>query len=262
MTGFEEDLRRPHPRRSTRTCRSGASSARSPTPPSVVETARAVPGVASAEPLRLRPAHAVARRSTSPACWCRGIPPERARPIRRPRRRACASASIADLDRTFAVPLARAAAPPCSCPASSSAPSWRAKLRRARRRRGQRRRGGRRHAPACRACGSFVVVGEVRLRHARVRQRPRLRLASPTRSGSTAWQRLVTGIEVKVRRPLPGRSRSPRSIAGTLGSGYRVRDWMEANQNLFAALTAAEDGVLRSSCCSSCWSPRSPCWRR
>lgn len=46
----------------------------------------------------------------------------------------------------------------------------------------------------------------------------------------------VTGIEVKVD-DLYVADRIAERISATIGSGYRVRDWMEANQNLFAALT-------------------------
>lgn len=46
----------------------------------------------------------------------------------------------------------------------------------------------------------------------------------------------VTGIEVKVS-DLYHADATARQIAAALGSGYRVRDWMEANHNLFSALT-------------------------
>src|SRR5262245_41282442 len=46
----------------------------------------------------------------------------------------------------------------------------------------------------------------------------------------------VTGIEVKVA-DLYHADRIAGQIQAALGSGYRVRDWMEANQNLFSALT-------------------------
>lgn len=45
----------------------------------------------------------------------------------------------------------------------------------------------------------------------------------------------VTGIEVKVT-DLYGADAIGRQISGALGSGFRVRDWMEANHNLFSAL--------------------------
>jgi lipoprotein-releasing system permease protein len=45
----------------------------------------------------------------------------------------------------------------------------------------------------------------------------------------------VTGVEVKVT-DLYAADEIARRIAATLGSGYRVRDWMEANHNLFSAL--------------------------
>jgi lipoprotein-releasing system permease protein len=45
----------------------------------------------------------------------------------------------------------------------------------------------------------------------------------------------VTGVEVKVA-DLYVADRIARQISAALGSGYRVRDWMEANQNLFSAL--------------------------
>jgi lipoprotein-releasing system permease protein len=46
----------------------------------------------------------------------------------------------------------------------------------------------------------------------------------------------VTGIEVKVT-DLYHADAIARQIAAALGAGYRVRDWMEANHNLFSALT-------------------------
>ena len=46
----------------------------------------------------------------------------------------------------------------------------------------------------------------------------------------------VTGIEIKVR-DLYQANHVAEQLAGTLGIGYRVRDWMAANKNLFAALT-------------------------
>jgi lipoprotein-releasing system permease protein len=46
----------------------------------------------------------------------------------------------------------------------------------------------------------------------------------------------VTGIEVKVA-DLYQADAVGRAIGASLGPGYRVRDWMEANHNLFAALT-------------------------
>ena len=45
----------------------------------------------------------------------------------------------------------------------------------------------------------------------------------------------VTGVEVKVT-DLYAADEIARRIGATLGSGYRVRDWMEANHNLFSAL--------------------------
>jgi lipoprotein-releasing system permease protein len=45
----------------------------------------------------------------------------------------------------------------------------------------------------------------------------------------------VTGVEIKVR-DLYRADRLARQLADQLGNGYRVRDWMAANQNLFAAL--------------------------
>jgi lipoprotein-releasing system permease protein len=45
----------------------------------------------------------------------------------------------------------------------------------------------------------------------------------------------VTGIEVKLADPFRARVVS-RQLAGTLGPGYWVRDWMDMNRNLFAAL--------------------------
>jgi lipoprotein-releasing system permease protein len=45
----------------------------------------------------------------------------------------------------------------------------------------------------------------------------------------------VTGIEVKLKDPFAARQVG-RAIAGALGWPYWVRDWMEMNKNLFAAL--------------------------
>jgi lipoprotein-releasing system permease protein len=45
----------------------------------------------------------------------------------------------------------------------------------------------------------------------------------------------VTGIEVKLDDPFEARSMA-RSLLGTLGGSYWVRDWMDMNKNLFAAL--------------------------
>jgi lipoprotein-releasing system permease protein len=45
----------------------------------------------------------------------------------------------------------------------------------------------------------------------------------------------VTGVEVKLRDPFAAR-RVGREIAASLGWPYWVRDWMEMNKNLFAAL--------------------------
>jgi lipoprotein-releasing system permease protein len=46
----------------------------------------------------------------------------------------------------------------------------------------------------------------------------------------------VTGVEVKVN-DLYHADAIGKQIGARLGSGYRVRDWMEANHNLFSALT-------------------------
>src|ERR1700687_1771711 len=46
---------------------------------------------------------------------------------------------------------------------------------------------------------------------------------------------VVTGIEARIVDPLQAREIAPR-IGQTLGFPYRVRDWMEINYNLFAAL--------------------------
>jgi lipoprotein-releasing system permease protein len=45
----------------------------------------------------------------------------------------------------------------------------------------------------------------------------------------------VTGVEVKLTDPFDAKAVG-RTIAGQLGPGYWVRDWMEMNRNLFAAL--------------------------
>ncbi len=45
----------------------------------------------------------------------------------------------------------------------------------------------------------------------------------------------VTGVELKLR-DLYAADRVARQLGETLGLGFRVRDWMQANQNLFAAL--------------------------
>jgi len=45
----------------------------------------------------------------------------------------------------------------------------------------------------------------------------------------------VTGVEVKLADPFDAKAVG-RAVAGGLGAGYWVRDWMEMNRNLFAAL--------------------------
>ncbi|HEU4369183.1 MAG TPA: ABC transporter permease [Methylomirabilota bacterium] len=50
-----------------------------------------------------------------------------------------------------------------------------------------------------------------------------------------AGLRGVTGVEVKLADPFDAKA-AGRAIAGRLGAGYWVRDWMEMNRNLFAAL--------------------------
>ena len=45
----------------------------------------------------------------------------------------------------------------------------------------------------------------------------------------------VTGIEVKLRDPFAAKAVG-KAIAGRLGAGFWIRDWMEMNRNLFAAL--------------------------
>jgi lipoprotein-releasing system permease protein len=45
----------------------------------------------------------------------------------------------------------------------------------------------------------------------------------------------VTGIEAKLDDPFDAK-RVGRAVAGQLGVGYWVRDWMDLNRNLFAAL--------------------------
>jgi lipoprotein-releasing system permease protein len=49
-------------------------------------------------------------------------------------------------------------------------------------------------------------------------------------------ERSVTGVEIKVHDLYQAEQVAQR-LAGTLGIGYRVRGWMTANKNLFAALT-------------------------
>jgi lipoprotein-releasing system permease protein len=45
----------------------------------------------------------------------------------------------------------------------------------------------------------------------------------------------ATGVEIKLTDPFDAKAVG-RTIAGRLGAGYWVRDWMEMNRNLFAAL--------------------------
>src|SRR5262249_58682851 len=45
----------------------------------------------------------------------------------------------------------------------------------------------------------------------------------------------VTGIEVKLADPFAAKQ-VRRSVGAALGPGFWVRDWMELNRNLFAAL--------------------------
>jgi lipoprotein-releasing system permease protein len=45
----------------------------------------------------------------------------------------------------------------------------------------------------------------------------------------------VTGIEVKLADPFEART-AGRALGATLGAGYWIRDWMDMNRNLFAAL--------------------------
>ena len=58
---------------------------------------------------------------------------------------------------------------------------------------------------------------------------------SPTRSGSSTWATRSPASRCGLHDLYQAEPRRPQ-LRGTLGTGYRVRDWMEANHNLFAAL--------------------------
>ena len=58
----------------------------------------------------------------------------------------------------------------------------------------------------------------------------------------------VTGIEIKVR-DLYQANHVAEQLAGTLGIGYRVRDWMAVEQEPLRRADRAEVGVLDRACC-------------
>jgi lipoprotein-releasing system permease protein len=59
----------------------------------------------------------------------------------------------------------------------------------------------------------------------------------------TDLQRGVHGIEVRVR-DIDQADRTAAAIRQALGQGYSVRDWMQLNQNLFAALKLEKLGIF------------------
>lgn len=59
----------------------------------------------------------------------------------------------------------------------------------------------------------------------------------------TDLQRGVHGIEVRVR-DIDQADRTAAAIRQALGQGYSVRDWMQLNQNLFAALKLEKIGIF------------------
>ena len=46
----------------------------------------------------------------------------------------------------------------------------------------------------------------------------------------------MTGVEVKLDDPFDAKARRPADRRGALGRPYWIRDWMDMNRNLFAAL--------------------------
>jgi lipoprotein-releasing system permease protein len=196
----------------------------------VAEKVRGLPGVASAEPfvygqlMLSTPEHFA-------GVLVRGIPPTTAaNPDLATRLRA---GSIEQLERQFAVPLQEGRGATVQLPGIIIGAELERRL-------GVHvgdtvsvasAGGGASGVPRLR---SFVVVGE-------------FDSGMPDYDASLAYvgladaQRLyemgdaVTGVEVKVT-DLYAADEIARRIAATLGSGYRVRDWMEANHNLFSAL--------------------------
>jgi lipoprotein-releasing system permease protein len=230
MTGFEEDLRdrilgfNPHV---SIWSYLGPMDAHA----EVTAKVRAVPGVAGAEPfvygqlMLSTPEHFA-------GVLVRGIPPSTAaNPDLAARLRA---GSIEQLDRQFAVPLQGGRGATVQLPGIIIGGEL------------ERRLGvhvGETVSVAAAAGGgasgvprlrSFVVVGE-------------FDSGMPDYDASLAYvsladaQRLyemgdaVTGVEVKVT-DLYAADDVAHRISAVLGSGYRVRDWMEANHNLFSAL--------------------------
>jgi len=229
MTGFEEDLR---DRILGFNAHVSIWSYLGPlqNPDDVAAKARAVPGVTTAEPfvygqlMLTTPEHFA-------GVLVRGIPPSMAaNPDLATRLR---SGSIDQLDRRFAVPLQEGRGATVELPGIIVGDELATKLG---------VHPGDPISVASAGSGSgvprirnFVVVGE-------------FDSGMPDYDAGLAYvslgdaQRLyemgdgVTGIEVKVA-DLYQANHIARQIERALGSGYRVRDWMEANQNLFSALT-------------------------
>ena len=229
MTGFEGDLRtrilafNPHV---TIWGQLGSLA----DPAGVAERVRALPGVRAAEPfvygqLMLSTAKQFA------GVLVRGIPPDGAARAELARR--LRSGQLGDLGRPVAVPLGNGRGATAQVPGIVLGGALAEKL-------GV-------------GVGDAVDVAAAPVRSAGV---PRLRRFAvvgefssgmPEYDGGLAYvaladaQRLydlgtaVTGIEVTVD-DLYAAGRIADRIAAELGPGYRVRDWMEANENLFAAL--------------------------
>ena len=200
-------------------------------PASVLETARAVPEVASAEPF-IYGQLMLSTPTEFAGVLVRGIPPEGAGTNDLAGR--MKSGEIGDLARTVAVPLGQGRGATAQLPGIILGTALAEKLK---------VHVGDAVSVAAAAAGTagvprlrrFAVVGE-------------FSSGMPEYDSGLAYisladaQRLydmngsVTGIEIKVR-DLYQANHVAEQLAGTLGVGYRVRDWMAANKNLFAALT-------------------------
>ena len=200
-------------------------------PDSVVATAQAVPEVASAEPFVYGQLMLSTPKEFA-GVLVRGLPPEGAGIAELAGR--LRSGSVTDLGRTVAVPLGEGRGATAQLPGIILGAALADKL------------GvhvGEAVSVAAAAAGTagvprlrrFAVVGE-------------FSSGMPEYDSGLAYVALadaqqlydmngaVTGVEVKVR-DLYQADRVAQRLSGTLGIGYRVRDWMAANKNLFAALT-------------------------
>ncbi len=198
---------------------------------SVLQTARAVPEVASADPF-IYGQLMLSTPTEFAGVLVRGIPPDGAGTSDLAGR--MKSGNVADLGRTVAVPLGQGRGATAQLPGIVLGTSLAEKLK---------VHVGEAVSVAAAAAGTagvprlrrFAVVGE-------------FSSGMPEYDSGLAYisladaQRLydmdgsVTGIEIKVH-DLYQANRVASQLAGTLGIGYRVRDWMVANKNLFAALT-------------------------